>query len=243
MNASYFGFDSFYNKLTPQPYEQFRVSWSLRQPFLRELMGERYVLCAPESKPLDQSAKPRFGIDGYTLFENPIYMDRVSLIHSLAGTYTDEADLLRGIGRGFDFKHRVYLAKDDAIKLGGVLSAEIPAAAQLAKEKIVIRRESTNHISIGVTARLPAVVVLNQWFTPAWKAKVNGRSLPIFRANQWQVGVPVEAGQNVVEFRYRPTLCRILLILNLATWLILALLGLGLAGWKIRMARKNLRTT
>ncbi len=237
VNASYYGFDSFYNQLTPQPYEQFRVGWSLRQAPLRELMGERYVLCAPESKPLDPAARPRFGIDGYTLFENPIYMDRVSLIHSLAGTYTDEAELLRGIGRGFDFKHRVYLAKDDAIELGAVLSADIPAAAQVANEKIVIRGESTNYISIGVAARLPAVVVLNQWFTPAWKAKVNGKALPIVRANQWQVGVPVRAGNNIIELSYRPALASILLLLNRVTWVILALIGA--ICWKGRLSGAN----
>src|SRR5207249_2379776 len=47
MNASYFGFNSFYNQLTPQPYDQFRFSLE-HEPYLRAMMGTRYVLCSAE---------------------------------------------------------------------------------------------------------------------------------------------------------------------------------------------------
>jgi len=233
MNASYYDFDSFYNQLTPQPYEQFRISWPLRRASLRELMGDRYVLCAQGSKPLDPMATPRFGIYGYTLFENPAYMDRVTLIHSLAGTYTDETELLAGIGQSFDFKHRVFLDKDEASKLGAVLPSEVPPQDKTANEKAAIRYESTNHISIEIRATLPGLVVLNRWFTPAWKAKVNGKSLPIFRANQWQVGVAVPTGKSIVEFSYRPTLASILLVLSRVTWVVIVFL-VGAICWKRR---------
>jgi hypothetical protein len=241
MNASYYGFDSFYNTLTPQPYEQFRIGWSLRRPFLRELMGNRYVLCAPNSKPLDPLAKFRFQIGGYGLFENPTYMDRVALAHSLAGVYTDQADLLRKIGRGFDFKHSVYLEEQDAVKLRLALPHDSRATARLADETIVIEHEATNHIAIRIATELPAVVVLNQWFTPAWKATVNGKSSAIFRANRWQVGVPVRAGNSIVEFWYRPSVSRALLIVNLVSWVVIALLGIGLVGSRIMIASKALR--
>ena len=233
MNASYYGFDSFYNQLTPQPYEQFQMGWPLRRAPLRELMGERYVLCAQDSKPLDPLARPRFSIDGYTLFEDPVYMDRVTIVHSLAGIYTDKADLLAGIGKGFDFKRRVYLDKNEAVKLGAVLHSELPAQEKIANEKAVIRYESTNHISIEIRTALPALVVLNRWFTPAWKAKVNGKSSPIFRANQWQVGVPVATGKSIVEVSYRPTLASILLILNRVTWVVVLFL-VGVIWWNRR---------
>ena len=235
MNASYYGFDGFYNQLTPQPYEQFQIGWSLRRAPVRELMGERYVLCAKDSKPLDGLAFPRFGIDGYTLFENPVYMDRITLVHSSAGTYTDKTDLLAAIDQGFDFQHRVYLRKDDAAKLDSILPSELPAEEKIAKEKTAIRYESTNHISVEIRTALPGLVVLNQWFTPAWKARVNGKSAPIFRANWWQVGVPVAPGKSIVEFSYRPTLASILLILNRVTWVVILCL-VGAICWKRRFS-------
>ena len=70
------------------------------------------------------------------------------------------------------------------------------------------------------------MLVLNEWFIPAWRAKVNDDSKPILRVNQWQVGVPVGTGKNVVEFTYRPSVFWGLLILNRVTWLLLAALVL-----------------
>src|ERR1700745_1902285 len=57
MNASYYGIKSFYNQITPQPYDQFRFSNLTNVPHLREMMGARYVLCGPDNLPLDRNAK------------------------------------------------------------------------------------------------------------------------------------------------------------------------------------------
>lgn len=65
------------------------------------------------------------------------------------------------------------------------------------------------------------MLVLNEWFTPAWKARVNGKNQPILRVNQWQTGVLLGVGKNRVEFEYRPTLFRILMILNQITMVLL----------------------
>jgi len=58
---------------------------------------------------------------------------------------------------------------------------------------------------------------LNEWFTPAWKVRVNGRNQPVLRVNQRQTGVLLVAGKNRVEFVYRPTLFRMLVVLNRIT--------------------------
>jgi uncharacterized membrane protein YfhO len=46
---------------------------------------------------------------------------------------------------------------------------------------------------------------------------VNGKNQPVLRVNLWQTGVLLSAGRNKVEFEYRPTLFRILMILNRIT--------------------------
>ncbi len=43
------------------------------------------------------------------------------------------------------------------------------------------------------------------------------------RVNQWQTGVMLPAGKNRVEFEYRPTLFRALMVLNRITILLLFL--------------------
>ena len=61
MNASYYGIKSFYNQLTPQPYDQARFSQSNEHPHLRAMMGARYVLCGPTYSPTDPRRKADFG--------------------------------------------------------------------------------------------------------------------------------------------------------------------------------------
>src|SRR5256886_1406061 len=108
MNASYFGFNSFYNQLTPQPYDQFRFS-QVHEPYLRAMMGTRYVLCSAEEKPTDPGAKVRLEVQGYKLFENAAYMGRLTLVHTLAGTVKDENQFITEAGRGFDFLKSAYI--------------------------------------------------------------------------------------------------------------------------------------
>ena len=93
MIASYFGYRSFYNRLTPQPYDEALFSMLRKPPRLHEIMGSRYVLCAPNDKPCDPAATPRFAVNGYTIFENPAYMGRVTFVHSLAGTFSSETQV------------------------------------------------------------------------------------------------------------------------------------------------------
>ena len=236
MNASYFGYASFYNRLTPQPYDQFRFSLQRKPPSLREVMGGRYVLCRAEQKPPDPAAMPRFEINGYTLFENPAYMERLTLVYAMAGKTSDEKQFIAQANRGFDFRKSVFLQDDDAKRLAPFLAGKISGTAANG-DRLQLEKNSVNRIRTHLELTRPGVVILNEWYSSAWHARVNGRPETTVRANQWQVGVPVRAGRNIVEFTYRPTVCWILLIVNRATWGILALLAVALIGWKIRAAR------
>src|SRR6266496_4465572 len=225
MNASYFGFNSFYNQLTPQPYDQFRFS-QVHEPYLRAMMGTRYVLCSAEEKPTDPGAKVRLEVQGYKLFENAAYMGRLALVHTLAGTVKEENQFITEAGGGFDFLKSAYIQEQDASRLEGFLSkASMETSA--VNDRLYVIRSSTNQVVAVVESCQPGVLVLNEWFIPAWRAKVNDDSKPILRVNQWQVGVPVGAGKNVVEFTYRPSVFWGLLILNRVTWLLLAALVLA----------------
>jgi len=228
MNASYFGLNSFYDQLTPQPYDQFRFSLERNTPYLRAMMGTRYVLCSAEEKPTDPGAKVRLEVQGYKLFENAAYMGRLALVHTLAGTVKDENQFITEAGGGFDFLKSAYIQEKDASRVEGFLSkASMETSA--VNDRLYVIRSSTNQVVAVVESSQPGVLVLNEWFIPAWRAKVNDDSKPILRVNQWQVGVPVGAGKSVVEFTYRPSVFWGLLILNRVTWLLLAALVLARA--------------
>ena len=66
-----------------------------------------------------------------------------------------------------------------------------------------------------------SLLVLNEWFTPSWKVRVNGKTQPVLRVNQWQTGVLLGVGKHRVEFEYRPRLFRVLMILHRITAVLL----------------------
>jgi len=226
MNASYFGFNSFYNALTPKPYDQVRFNRGVyKKPYLRAMMGTRYVLCSAEEKPTDPGAKVRLEVQGYKLFENAAYMGRLALVHTLAGTVKEEKEFITEASRGFDFFKSAYIQEKDASRVEGFLSKGSMETSAV-NDRLYVIRSSINRVVAVVDSSQPGVLVLNEWFISAWRAWVNGDSKPILRVNQWQVGVPVRAGKNVVEFTYRPSVSWGLLILNRVTWLLLGALVL-----------------
>jgi uncharacterized membrane protein YfhO len=68
------------------------------------------------------------------------------------------------------------------------------------------------------------VLVLTDTWYPGWKAKVDGREVPVEQVNYVLRGVPIGAGTHVVEFTYEPLSWRIGWITS-----VLALLGLAAA--------------
>jgi len=221
MNASYYGIKSFYNQIPPQPYDQFRFSLLADVPNVHEMMGARYVLCGPNSSPLDYNATQVSDVEGYRLYENPNPMGRLTLVHQIAGFVNDETEFVKVISKGFDYLSTAYVtpAEFETVKsfLGGNLRLAQP------KDRIVKIADQPNRSASTVLSASPSLLVLNEWFTPAWKVRVNGKKQPILRINQWQIGVLLPAGKNRVEFEYRPALFRILMVLNRITILLLLL--------------------
>ncbi len=80
-----------------------------------------------------------------------------------------------------------------------------------------------------VESNAASLLILNEWFTPAWKVWVNGVSQSALRVNEWQVGALLPAGKNDVEFKYDPTLFRALMIFNRTT--VVLILGFLILRW------------
>jgi hypothetical protein len=219
MNGSYYGIKSFYNQLTPQPYAQFRFMLLASVPHLRAMMGARYVLCGPGNSPLDPNAKQISEIEGYRLYENPSPMGRLTLVHRVAGFAKNETEFINIIRKGFDYFSTAYVIASEF----GTVRSFLGKSQRLANshERVVKIVDQPNRSYSTVECDSPSLLVLNEWFTPAWKARVNGKRRPVLRVNQWQTGVLVPAGKNRVEFEYAPTLFRALTALNRITILLL----------------------
>jgi hypothetical protein len=222
MNASYYGVKSFYNQLTPQPYDQFRFSNLTNVPHLREMMGARYVLCGPNNSPTDGDAKEILETEGYRLYKNPKPMGRITLVHRVAGSADNEREFINTISKGFDYLSEAYVPPHDFESTQSFLgSAQMLPHPQDRITKIV---DQANRSYSAVESDSTSLLVLNEWFTPAWKVRVNGKNQTVLRVNHWQTGVLLPAGKNRVEFEYRPMLFRVLMALNRITIVLLLLL-------------------
>jgi hypothetical protein len=215
MNASYYGIKSFYTQLTPQPQDQFRFSNLTKVPQLREMMGARYVLCGFDKSPLDTNAKQISEIEGYRVYENPSPMGRLTLVHGVSGYIKNEKEFINIVRKGFDYFSAAYVTASEFETVQRFLGGSRPLAHP--EDRIVKIVDQANRSYSTVVSASPSLLVLNEWFTPAWKARVNSRKQPVLRVNQWQTGVLLPAGKNRVEFEYSPTLFRILAISNRIT--------------------------
>jgi hypothetical protein len=219
MNGSYYGIKSFYNQLTPQPYTQFRFMLLASVPHLRAMMGARYVLCGPGNSPLDPNARQISEIEGYRLYENPSPMGRLTLVHRVAGRINDQAAFVQVIGKGFNYLSEAYVSPADFKKVRAFLhNSQPPSTAQDHIFKII---DQPNRSYSTVECDSASLLVLNEWFTPAWKVRVSGKKHSALRVNQWQTGVLLPPGTNRVEFEYSPTLFRALTALNRITIVLL----------------------
>ncbi len=82
----------------------------------------------------------------------------------------------------------------------------------------------TNHqVTIQASLNGSGVLVLADSFYPGWRVYVNGEEKKILRANFFFRGVPLSAGEHLVEFRYQPRSFTIGLTISLIT-----LFGVGL---------------
>jgi hypothetical protein len=240
MNASYYSIKSFYNQLTPQPYEQFRFMLLSNIPHARELMGARYMLRGPNNSPLDPLAKQIIETEGYRLYEYPNPMGRLTLVHRVAGLRS-EADFINIISNGFDYFSEAYVTPQDLDAARQCLGA-IQPSPDLADRITAVANDPNRSYAI-VKSDLASLLILNEWFTPAWKVRVNQKNQSTLRVNQWQTGVLLSPGENRVEFEYRPPLFRALMALHRITMVSLLLVFVIFAiAWKASWFATNFAT-
>jgi hypothetical protein len=100
-----------------------------------------------------------------------------------------------------------------------------------------VARFSTDSLAIDVHAPSDGTLVVNDAWYPGWRAWVDGREVPIRRANGFVRAVPVPAGDHAVTMRFEPPDGAPLRWLLVASWL--ALLVLALPWTRRTAARKD----
>jgi hypothetical protein len=86
---------------------------------------------------------------------------------------------------------------------------------------------TANAFRMRVEADRPSLLMVLDNYYPMWQATVDGRPVPILRANYTFRAIPISAGQHDVQFRYVPSNLRAPALASMALLLVLGLIGLS----------------
>jgi uncharacterized membrane protein YfhO len=87
-----------------------------------------------------------------------------------------------------------------------------------------VTRFDANRLTINVNnpARAASWMYYADAWHPSWRARVNGRTVPVYRANMAYKAIPIEDGDNLIELQFGSRLFSVLsaiVSLNAAFWL------------------------
>jgi hypothetical protein len=153
-----------------------------------DMLGVRYVIFrgAPVS-----GTRPAFQGPDYWVLANPLALPR-AFIPQRVETVTDRAVRLRKLASP-EFNPREVAYVETPVSL--------PAAC---RGTVAVIDEIPTRITLSVHLETAALVVLADLWDQGWHAYLQGKRVPILRANHAIRGVVVPAGSATLEFRYAP---------------------------------------
>jgi hypothetical protein len=168
---------------------------------LLQMASVEYVLdLAPESKWSDLvpvASVPGFFHQAIRVLRVPDALPRAYLVRD-AWVVPSEAALAAIADPGFDPRHAVVLVDGPSRK---ALASKGPAGEPGTTRTLLRTADRT---IVEAEAVAPGYLVLVDAWDPAWRAYVDGREVPVLRANVAFRAVALDAGHHRVEFVYRP---------------------------------------
>lgn len=214
-------------------------------PFL-DLSAARYaVIEERRADPLPETRfREVFRGEGVIIYENRLSVPRAYWVPELLGLASDHA-ILSELPRIAREPWKRALAQAGSIPpietpttTGPGDPAPVPPDSRAALQRtarVVVDEADEVRIRVEAPAGGGWLVLTDTWY-PGWEATVNGREVPIVRANYLFRAVRVPAGTSEARFRYRPWTFRAGLGITLAA-------GLGSLGMTLQAALRRRRPT
>ncbi len=109
-----------------------------------------------------------------------------------------------------------------------IRSSVTPSVARM---QPTYRQVAPGHVVVDVNTDAPALLAVSEVWYPGWQAAVDGAPVPLLRAYDTLMAVPVPAGAHTVELRFDPPLVKVGLAVSGIT-LALVVLGLAWTLWR-----------
>jgi len=195
-------------------------------PKILDFIGIKYVLAKksdlekPWSFPFKNYPKDKFDLiyqeDVFQIYENKNVFPRAYLIGDYVVLNNDQQIIDKLLNDNFDLRKSVVLENNPNIKRTDSLVGEA---------KII--KYSPNKIIIKTKANQNSILILTDNFYSGWKAKVNGEEEKIIRADFTFRAIPIQKGENEVEFYYESRSLRWGFILFAISIIVLFLIIIG----------------
>lgn len=170
-----------------------------------DLIGLRYIVSKVQINQIDKTIKPGdLNLIGVTdeafIYENPralpraMFVDRAVIGDFETMTKTGEWP------EGFNPEHELVIDVNDTDGVEDFIRKE----GVHAQAAVMIRTYENTRVEIDVEADGDGFVLLNDAWHPWWRASIDGKDVPILRANVMFRAVPVTAGKHTIHFEFRP---------------------------------------
>lgn len=165
----------------------------------------------------------RFLSDTVAVWENLNFLPRAFIVHK-AETFTRRLEFYRIQEPSFDPKRVVLLDNGPSLDNEGATPAH---------DHVEITRYQPESVRlVARTDRVGYLVLLDSWY-PGWRAWVDGREVPVYRADFLFRAIPLEPGEHVIAFEFRPLTLYVGALVSAASLVVTSLVSLRL-GWKTR---------
>ncbi len=213
--------------------EVFGAAREGRLPFAKlfQLFNVKYVLSAsavPEAADIRLGSPKIISSDGdwpppaeSYMYEMRDYLPRVYVVNKYE--VADRDKVMDVMGRpDFDLRRTVALEKRPTLNSG----ADEADPQWSARDY----RETPHRVSVSVSVDRPAILVLQDFMDPDWRAAIDGKEAAILRANYLMRAVVVPEGEHSVVFTYHPPVWGF--AVTLACWIVVIALTAHALGTK-----------
>jgi len=163
---------------------------------------------------------------GVKILENPEWDFTVWKVpHRPWATFAEKVMLVPGEKEALETLTTMLERGDSSVVLEGATPA-----ADLGTGSILASTRGSNYLRIEAISKGDGILIVNDAYWPGWRAKIDGREVPIWRADYLVRAVPWPSGKHVLEMAYEPREIRIGLFVSMVG--VLALIAIAIREWR-----------
>jgi hypothetical protein len=163
-----------------------------------DTLGVKYILDRIENGSTEKTfPSDRFSFvseeNGWKIFENKRAIPRAFFAYGQM-TYTDQSD----------FEKKFFSTHFDPQKIILMEEAVAGVAAPSPQAEVQIQSFQPERVVIKTVNDVSSLLYVSDTYYPGWKARVDGKEMPIYKANYAFRAIAVPAGKHSVVFSYEP---------------------------------------